>query len=100
MDTAGATCPTKSSEMVLKALTAAVARRGLSHDVTVSARGCFGLCRLAPNMYIEPENVWYSKFTVDDVEEIVEEHLVHGRIVQRLIHYRGEHHDPSHHCST
>lgn len=73
--------------MVLEALKAAIVRRGLQHEVTVTARGCFGLCRLAPNLYIEPDGIWYSRFTVEDVEEIVEEHLMHGRVVRRLVHY-------------
>ena len=90
VDIGGRTCPTKGSANVLEALQAAVARRGL-HDVEVIGRGCFGLCRLAPNLYIEPDGVWYSRFTVEDVEEIVEEHLTHGRVVQRLVHYRPPH---------
>ena len=95
VDTSGNTCPTKGSAEVLEALRVEIARRGLQQQVTVEARGCFGLCRLAPNLYIEPENVWYSRFTVEDVKEIVEEHIVHGRIVQRLVHYHpeGEGHD-------
>ncbi len=95
VDTAGATCPTKQSAAVLAALQAAVIQRGLSDQVVVLARGCFGLCRLAPNMYIEPDGVWYSRFSLDDVEEIVEEHLIHGRVVQRLVHHPGGSHDTS-----
>lgn len=88
IDTGGATCPTKGSPAVLKVLRAAITRRGLRRTVEVVARGCFGLCRLAPNLYIEPDGIWYSRFTVEDVPEIVEEHLMHGRIVERLVHYR------------
>lgn len=87
VDTSGATCPTKGSAAILEALRAAVARRGLQETVTVLGRGCFGLCRLAPNLYIEPDGVWYSRVTLADVEEIVEEHLVRGRMVRRLVHY-------------
>lgn len=93
IDTGGTTCPTKGSSDVLETLKQAVARRGLQDQVQVVARGCFGLCRLAPNLYIEPDGVWYSRFTVADVEEIVEEHLIHGRVVQRLVHYDGGPHD-------
>ena len=93
VDIGGRTCPTKDSARVLEALQAAIARRGL-HDVEVIGRGCFGLCQLAPNLYVEPDGVWYSRFTVEDVEEIVEEHLTHGRVVQRLVHYRQKGSDP------
>ena len=87
VDTSGTTCPTKGAAKIFEALQAAVARRNLK-DVSVVARGCFGLCRLAPNLYVEPEGVWYSRVTVDDVEEIVEEHLIHGRVIPRLIRYQ------------
>ena len=99
VDVSGSTCPTKDSEAILEALKVAVAARGLQDQVTLIGRGCFGLCRMAPNLYIEPEGVWYSKLTVADVQDIVEEHLVHGRIVQRLIHYRGGCDDSSGHKS-
>lgn len=91
VDIGGRTCPTKDSTRVLERLQAAVVQRGLQREVEVVGRGCFGLCRLAPNLYIEPDGVWYSRFTVEDVEEIVEEHLTHGRVVQRLVHYRPAH---------
>ena len=42
---------------------------------------------MAPNLYVEPDGVWYSRLTVDDVETIVTEHLLHGRVVDRLVHY-------------
>lgn len=89
VDVSGATCPTKGSPTVVEALKAVIARRGLGNQVEVIEGGCFGLCRLAPNMYIEPDGVWYSRFALADVEEIVEEHLVNGRIVRRLVHYKG-----------
>ncbi len=94
VDIGGNTCPTKGSAQVLELLKAAVVRRGLQQEVEVVGRGCFGLCRLAPNLYIEPDGVWYSRFTAADVEEIVEEHLTHGRVVQRLVHYRLADHNP------
>ena len=94
VDIGGRTCPTKDSTRVLERLQAAVVQRGLQREVEVVGRGCFGLCRLAPNLYIEPDGVWYSRFTVEDVEEIVEEHLTHGRVVQRLVHYRHKGSDP------
>ncbi|MBI4226821.1 MAG: (2Fe-2S) ferredoxin domain-containing protein [Candidatus Omnitrophica bacterium] len=87
VDTSGATCPTKGGAQLFEALRASVARRGLQ-GVSVVARGCFGLCRLAPNLYVEPDGVWYSRVTIDDVEEIVEEHLIHGRTIPRLIRYQ------------
>lgn len=95
VDVSGETCPTKGSAEILDALQQAVAQRGLQDEVAVLPRGCFGLCRLAPNLYVEPDGVWYSHVTLADVAEIVEAHLVHNRIVQRLVHYHGGVHDPT-----
>ena len=50
-------------------------------------RGCFGLCTLAPNLYIEPDGIWYSRFKVLDVPYIVKQHLLKGKPLTRLIHY-------------
>lgn len=65
----------------------AIRRYGLEDQVEVVPRGCFGLCNLAPNLYIEPDGIWYSRFTVRDASIIVRQHLVKGKPVTRLIHY-------------
>lgn len=87
IDTGGETCPRKGSKEVLEALVRAIRKAGLEGEVEVIPRGCFGLCRMAPNLYIEPEGVWYSRFTVRDVPAIVRKHLTRGKVVDRLIHY-------------
>ncbi len=87
IDTGGLTCPAKSSKSVLEKLTRAIKKAGLEGQVEVVPRGCFGLCNLAPNLYIEPDGIWYSRFTVKDVPVIVRQHLVKGKPVERLIHY-------------
>jgi (2Fe-2S) ferredoxin len=90
VDVGGLTCPKKGSREVLEALKDAIHRAGLDAEVEVIPRGCFGLCRLAPNMYVEPDGIWYSRFSLNDVEAIVREHLCQNQPVQRLIHYRCE----------
>lgn len=57
---------------------------GLSGDVMVSNTGCLGLCNDGPVVVIYPEGTWYGKVTPDDVEEIVESHLMGGEVVTRL----------------
>lgn len=71
----------------MAALVRAIRREGLEEEVEVIARGCFGLCKLAPNLYIEPEGIWYSRFTLKDVPVIVRQHLRNNRLVKRLVHY-------------
>ncbi len=87
IDTGGATCPKAGSKKVAEALRAAVKKAGLETQVEVIERGCFGLCNLAPNLYIEPDGVWYSRFTLRDVPWIIRQHLVKGKPIARLIHY-------------
>lgn len=71
----------------MEALTRSIRRAGLEGQVEVVARGCFGLCNIAPNLYVEPDGIWYSRFTLKDVPVIVRQHLRNNRPVLRLIHY-------------
>ena len=63
-----------------------IAAAGLSEEVKVVQTGCFGLCALGPIMIVYPEGSFYSRVTVEDVPEIVSEHLVKGRVVKRLVY--------------
>ncbi len=56
----------------------------LENEIEIIKTGCLGLCELGPVVIIYPEGTFYSKVTVKDVPEIVEEHLLNGRIVKRL----------------
>ena len=60
--------------------------RGLEDEVKVVPTGCFGLCALGPIIIVYPEGAFYSMVQVEDVEEIVEEHILKGRIVKRLLY--------------
>jgi (2Fe-2S) ferredoxin len=46
---------------------------------------CLGRCSLGPNIFISPDNIWYNYSTTDDVDTIIDEHLVKGNIVKRLL---------------
>ena len=58
---------------------------GIEKEIKVVKTGCFGLCEKGPIVVIYPEGATYSKVSPEDVKEIVEEHLVKGRIVKRLL---------------
>jgi len=64
-----------------------VATAGLNFDnrVRVSKSGCLGRCEVGPCVVIYPEGVWYNYRDETDVEEIIEEHLKHDKIVPRLL---------------
>ncbi|MBU1425448.1 MAG: NAD(P)H-dependent oxidoreductase subunit E [Gammaproteobacteria bacterium] len=52
--------------------------------IRINSAGCLGRCDLGPVLVIYPEAVWYTYVDQADLDEIIEEHLTHGRIVERL----------------
>ena len=82
----GTGCTSSNSAAIIEALEAQIAEKGLSEEIKVIRTGCFGLCALGPIMIVYPEGSFYSQVTVNDVPEIVEEHLLKGRIVTRLLY--------------
>ena len=82
----GTGCTASGSKQLQETLAQELEKKGLQDEIKIVQTGCFGLCALGPIMIIYPEGVFYSRVTVDDIPEIVEEHLLKGRIVQRLVH--------------
>ena len=82
----GTGCTSSNSQKIIETLEKEIAVRGLSDEVKVVRTGCFGLCALGPIMIVYPEGCFYSRVNVEDVPEIVEEHLLKGRIVTRLLY--------------
>lgn len=82
----GTGCTSSGSEQIIKEMEARLKENGLENEIKVVKTGCFGLCALGPIMIVYPEGAFYSRMTVDDVKEIVEEHLLKGRIVKRLLY--------------
>ena len=82
----GTGCTSSGSEQIIKEMEAQLKANGLEKEIKVVKTGCFGLCALGPIMIVYPEGAFYSRVTVDDVKEIVEEHLLKGRIVKRLLY--------------
>ena len=82
----GTGCTSSHSEQIIEALNKEIADKGLSDEIKVIKTGCHGLCALGPIMIVYPEGAFYSRVTVEDVPEIVSEHLLKGRIVKRLLY--------------
>jgi (2Fe-2S) ferredoxin/2-polyprenyl-3-methyl-5-hydroxy-6-metoxy-1,4-benzoquinol methylase len=78
-------CSARGSASVIEALRREIAAAGLAEDVQVTTSGSLGLCTRGPNMVVYPDGVWYSGVRVEDVPEIVREHLVGGRVIERLV---------------
>ena len=81
----GTGCTASKSPEIMAKLEQALVEKGLDKEVKIVKTGCFGLCQKGPIMVIYPEGATYCHVSVDDVEEIVNEHLVKGRIVKRLL---------------
>ncbi len=89
----GTGCTSSHSQQIIEALEAQLAENGLASEIKVIKTGCFGLCERGPIMIVYPEGVFYSRVTADDVPEIVEEHILKGRIVKRLLYQDTASHD-------
>ncbi len=77
-------CAEKDSRALLERLSARV--EGLRRpDMAVTATGCLGFCRAGPLIVVYPQGVWYAPRAVEDIDAIVDEHLVGGAPVERLI---------------
>ena len=82
----GTGCTSSNSQKIIEAMEAEIKAKGLENEVQVIRTGCFGLCALGPIMIVYPEGCFYSEVKVEDVPEIVEEHLLKGRMVRRLLY--------------
>lgn len=89
----GTGCTSANAPAIIKALEEQIAEKGLADEVKVVQTGCHGLCALGPIMIVYPEGCFYSEVKVEDVPEIVEEHLLKGRIVKRLLYDDTVHQD-------
>ena len=91
----GTGCTSSHSLLIAEKLKEELASRGLDKEVNVITTGCFGLCALGPIMVVYPEGSFYSMVKLEDVPEIVEEHLLKGRIVTRLLYQETVEEDTS-----
>ena len=82
----GTGCSSSGSAELIKRFEEQIAKNGLDKEVKVVRTGCFGLCEAGPVVIVYPEGTFYSRIKVDDVDEIVSEHLLKGRIVQHLLY--------------
>ncbi|MBE6590251.1 MAG: NADH-quinone oxidoreductase subunit NuoF [Ruminococcaceae bacterium] len=82
----GTGCTSSGSPKIQAAFEAEIQKQGLAEEIKVVQTGCFGLCALGPVVIIYPDGTFYSNVTEEDVAEIVSEHLLKGRVVERLVY--------------
>ena len=80
----GTGCTSSGSHQLIERFEQQLKEKGLEKEVKVVRTGCFGLCEAGPVVIIYPEGTFYSRVKVEDVDEIVSEHLLKGRKVQHL----------------
>ena len=81
----GTGCVASQSEEIINNLNAELKNHGYENEVSVVKTGCFGFCGQGPIIKIHPDNVFYVLVKPDDAKEIVSEHIVKGRVVERLL---------------
>ncbi len=82
----GTGCTSSGSKHIQQAFVDELAKNDLTNEVKIVQTGCFGLCALGPVVIVHPDGTFYSQVKPEDVAEIVEEHLLKGRVVQRLVY--------------
>ncbi|MBQ4617951.1 MAG: NADH-quinone oxidoreductase subunit NuoF [Clostridia bacterium] len=82
----GTGCTSSGSAKLQELFAQYLEENGIADEVKIVQTGCFGLCALGPVVIIYPEGTFYSRVEATDVEEIVKEHLLKGRLVERLVY--------------
>lgn len=80
----GTGCTSSYSDKIINRLNESLRENNIDY-VRVIRTGCFGLCARGPIIVVRPEDTFYAMATVDDVKEIVESHIMEGKIVERLL---------------
>lgn len=78
-------CASKGSGEIRSRLKILAYEAGLKGRVRINGAGCLGRCATGVTVVVYPEAVWYGRVTADDVDELFEEHVLHGRTVDRLL---------------
>ena len=82
----GTGCTSSGSTQIIERFEQKIKEAGLEKEIKVVRTGCFGLCEAGPVVIVYPEGTFYSRVKVEDVDEIVSEHLLKGRKVQHLVY--------------
>ncbi|MBE6779132.1 MAG: NADH-quinone oxidoreductase subunit NuoF [Ruminococcaceae bacterium] len=92
----GTGCTSSGSNKIINAFHESIKTNGLEDEIKVVQTGCFGLCALGPVVIVHPDGTFYSRVEEGDVDEIVREHLLKGRVVDRLVYKDTGNYDDHH----
>ncbi|OJV19568.1 MAG: NADH dehydrogenase [Bacteroidetes bacterium 41-46] len=82
----GTGCRASESEQIVENLKSEIKNLGLENDAQVVTTGCFGFCEKGPIVKVIPDNTFYTQVKKEDCEEIIREHVLKGRKVNRLLY--------------
>ncbi|WP_097026940.1 NADH-quinone oxidoreductase subunit NuoF [Clostridium peptidivorans] len=82
----GTGCQSAESAHIIDNLEAKIKEAGLCDEVKVHVTGCFGFCEKGPIVKVDPDNVFYVQVKPEDAEEIVQQHLLKGNMIERLLY--------------
>ena len=82
----GPGCKASNADNISRAFNEEIDRLNLKDEIKVIMTGCFGFCAKGPVIEIMPDKVFYIKVTEEDVKEIIESHILEGRVVERLLY--------------
>src|SRR6056297_2424335 len=82
----GTGCRASASDSITEGLKQTIQDNNLQDEVRVIETGCLGFCEKGPIVKILPDNTFYTEVTPEDAEEIVKEHIIKGRQVERLLY--------------
>ncbi|HPS11357.1 MAG TPA: (2Fe-2S) ferredoxin domain-containing protein, partial [Paludibacteraceae bacterium] len=86
----GTGCQSSGSSVILDNLQKELLMKGLSDEVQVIRTGCFGFCEKGPIVNVLPDNTFYVEVKPEDAREIIDEHVIKGRQVKRLLYVDPE----------
>lgn len=78
-------CGQAHGEMLVASFKERCSTLGLKGQIRVNKAGCLDACAYGPILVVYPESVWYGNVKAGDVDDICREHLIHGRLVERLL---------------
>ena len=86
----GTACESSKSAELVAALKAYVEKKGLTNDVQVVRTGCLGFCEKGPIVKILPQDTFYVHVKPEDAEDLINEHIVKGRVLERLLYDKNQ----------
>ncbi|HAN18720.1 MAG: NADH dehydrogenase [Bacteroidetes bacterium GWC2_33_15] len=86
----GTGCRASASDSVVEHLKMELENKGLQDEIQVVMTGCFGFCEKGPIVKVSPDNTFYVHVKPEDSKEIIEEHIIKGRKVTRLLYQDPE----------